>query len=173
MSSLKEEPVSRRKYAPEQKAQFIQALDRLGSLTAAASELGLNRVTCYQWCRKAGVRNEQAVRMQYAPERKEEFFTVLRRVESVTLAAAELGLNVNTCHRWASEAGIASKAPGSDRREKFLRLREVGMSRSEAITTVGVNPKTARGVGTRDQEVWRATYLSGWPGGRLQTWCDH
>jgi transposase, IS30 family len=144
VSSLTKEPANRRKYTPEQKAQFFQALDRLGSVTAAASELGLNRMTCYQWCRKAGIRNEQAVRMQYTPRQKEEFHLALRRVGSVTLAAAELGLNVNTCHRWASEAGIASKAPGSGRREKFLRLRETGMSRSEAITAVGVNPKTAR-----------------------------
>ena len=143
MSSLTKEPAYRRKYTPEQKAQFFQALDRLGSVTAAASELDLNRMTCYQWCRKAGIRNEQAVRMQYTPRQKEEFHLVLRRVGSVTLAAAELGLNVNTCHRWAREAGIASKAPGSDRREKFLWLRETGMSRSEAITAVTVHPKTA------------------------------
>jgi transposase, IS30 family len=126
VSSLTKEQASRRKYTPEQKAQFFQALDRLGSVTDAASELGLNRMTCYQWCRRAGIRNEQPVRMKYTPGQKDEFYLVLRRVGSVALAASELGLNVNTCHRWASEAGIASKAPGSGRREEFLRLRAEG-----------------------------------------------
>jgi transposase, IS30 family len=173
VSSLTKEPAGQRKYTPEEKAQFFQAHDGLGSVTDAASELGLNRMTCYQWCRRAGIRNEQAVRMKYTPGQKDDFYLVFRRVGSVTLAASELGLNVSTCHRWASKAEIASKAPGPGRREEFLRLHEAGMSRSEAITVVGVHPKTAREWERGDPQVRRPTQLPRRTGHRLQTWCDH
>ncbi|RAX44347.1 hypothetical protein DQ354_15395, partial [Arthrobacter sp. AQ5-06] len=53
MSSLTKEAASRRKYTPEQKVQFFSVLDRCGSVSAAAAELGFNQMTCYQWVHKS------------------------------------------------------------------------------------------------------------------------
>ena len=149
MSSLTKEAARRRKYSQKQKDEFFALLDRLGSVTDAARKLGLNRETCYQWVRKAGVRcgntpDQPVGRMKYTPEQKKEFFAVLNRVGSVTIAAAELGLNVNTGFRWASTAGIASRPLGHGRREEFVRLRGNGLSRSDAARTLGVPRGTAR-----------------------------
>lgn len=83
---------------------------------------------------------------KYTQQQKDEFFVVLGRLGTVTAAAEELGLNRNTCMRWASKAGIAGKPgrrphPG---RQEFFRLRKAGTSRLEAANTVGVNIRTAR-----------------------------
>ncbi|MCX2746989.1 hypothetical protein OOZ51_04060, partial [Arthrobacter sp. MI7-26] len=53
VSSLTREAAGRRKYTPEQRAQFFSVLDRVGSVSAAAKELGFNLMTCYQWVHKS------------------------------------------------------------------------------------------------------------------------
>ena len=98
MSSLTEETAGRRKYTPEQKAQFFSVLDRCGSVSAAAAELGFNLMTCYQWVHKSRLpervpRNRVAGQRKYTPAQKAEFFVVFDRVKSTTQAARELGLN--------------------------------------------------------------------------------
>jgi IS30 family transposase len=149
VSSLTKEMARRRKYSQKQKDEFFALLDRLGSVTEAAGKLGLNRETCYQWVRKAAVTygntsDPAVVRVKYTPEQKKEFFSVLNRVGSVTLAAAELGINVNTCFRWASTAGIASRPLGHGRRDEFVRLLGTGVSRRDAARILGVPRGTAR-----------------------------
>jgi IS30 family transposase len=149
VSSLRKERACQRKYTPEQKDEFFAVLDRVGSVTVAAAELGLNRMTCYQWTRKAGVlvgnpRTRPAGNRKYTAEQKNQFFAVLDRVGSVTLAAAELGLNRMTCYQWAAKTGIAGKRPDPGRREEFLRLRKAGLNRQEAAGKVGVSVRTAR-----------------------------
>jgi DNA-binding transcriptional regulator YdaS (Cro superfamily) len=115
---------SGRKYTPEQKDQFFAVLDRVGSVTAAAAELGLNRMTCYQWTRKAGFPPEKNGKQRpgkrkYTQDQKEQFFVVLDLVGSVAVAIAELGLNANTCYQWASKACLASRRPGNGRAGGF------------------------------------------------------
>jgi IS30 family transposase len=83
---------------------------------------------------------------KYSQRQKDEFFVLLNRVGSVTAAAAELGLNRNTCMQWASQAGIPGKPgraphPG---REEFFRLRKAGATRRDAAKSVGVHIRTAR-----------------------------
>jgi transposase-like protein len=77
-------------------SQFFVVLDRVGSVTVAAAELGLNRMTCYQWARKAGVPRKTAGKRppfnrKYAPEEEDRFFAVLDRVGSVAAAALREG----------------------------------------------------------------------------------
>lgn len=149
MSSLTKEAVGQRKYTPDQKSEFFALLDRLGSVTDAAAKLGLNRQTCYQWVRKTGAasRNSfpnQAVRAKYTPEQKNDFFAVLERLGSVTVAATELNLNVNTGFRWAREAGIASRPLSHHRREEYMRLRAKGLTRREAVKALDVPRGMAR-----------------------------
>jgi IS30 family transposase len=148
--SLTKEAVGRRPYSAEQKDQFFAVLDRVGSVTAAAAELGINRMTCYEWVHKSGAPGESAGKLQssgrtkYTQEQKDQFFAVLDRVGSVVGAAAELGLNQNTCYQWMSKAGIAGKRLGRARREEYFRLRSSGVNTREAATTVGVHLRTAK-----------------------------
>lgn len=149
MSSLTGETSSRRKYTQEEKDQFFVVFDRLASVSSAADELGLNRVTCYQWVRKAGIRLRDAGKRpsgqrKYTQEQKAAFFALLERAGSASAAAAELGLNVNTCYQWVWKAGIAGKRPDPGRRDEFFGLRKAGVSRREAAKTVGVHPRTAQ-----------------------------
>ncbi|MGY2742919.1 IS30 family transposase [Arthrobacter sp. UYCu723] len=152
MSSLTEEAAGRRKYTPEQKEQFVSALDRLGGVSAAARELGFNQMTCYQWARKAAPsqgasRNRQAGQRKYTREQKAEFFVVFDRVRSTRQAARELGLNPATCAGWVRKAGLKSHGktgtgphPG---RDEYFRLRKTGVSRRKAAAAVGIHLRTA------------------------------
>ena len=159
----------RRAYSREEKDAFFSVLDRLGSVSAAAAELGLNRNTCFGWARKAGVAPKKAMTRQvpkrkYTPEEKEQFFAVLDRVGNVTLAAAELGLNRMTCYQWAYKAGIANIRQGAGKREEFLRLRRNGATRREAAKAVSVHPRTAQ---EWDQGVRKVGSRRIYPDGRI------
>ncbi|WP_427008485.1 hypothetical protein [Pseudarthrobacter sp. H2] len=63
MLFLTGKPGFSRKYTQHQKDEFFVVLDRLGTVTAAAAELSLNRNTCMQWASKAGVRGRLAGRL--------------------------------------------------------------------------------------------------------------
>ena len=152
VSFLTEGTARRRKYTPEQKDQFLSVLDRLGSVSAAARELGFNQMTCYQWARKAGLtqgkpRNRQPGQRKYTREQKDEFFVVFDRLKSTRQAARELGLNPDTCAGWVRKAGLKSYGkPGAGPhpgRDEYFRLRKTGLNRRKAATAVGVHPKTA------------------------------
>ena len=153
MPHLSDVSAETRKYARstvQQREEFFRVFDRLGSATLAAAELGLNRNSCYQWLRKAGLTSgntastRQAARAKYTPEQKREFLGVLEREGSVTVAAAEISLNVNTAFRWAREAGISSRPVSHRRRVEYLRLRDQGLSRRDAVKALGVPRSSAR-----------------------------
>ena len=153
MPHLSEISAESRKYARstvQQREEFFRVFDRLGSATLAAAELGLNRNSCYQWLRKAGLTSgntastRAAARAKYTPEQKREFLSVLEREGSVTVAAAEISLNVNTAFRWAREAGISSRPVSHRRRVEYLRLRDQGLSRRDAVKVLGVPRSSAR-----------------------------
>jgi IS30 family transposase len=44
---LPNESTGKKRYSPEQKDEFFAVLARVGSVTAAAAKLGLNRAACY------------------------------------------------------------------------------------------------------------------------------
>lgn len=116
MSSLTKESAARRKCTPEQKDQFFAVLDRLGSVSAAARDLGFNQMTCYQWDHNArpterASRNRKAGQRKYTREQKDEFFLVFDRLKSTRKAARELGLNPDTCAGWVRKAGLKSYGP--------------------------------------------------------------
>lgn len=156
-------------FSREEKDAFFSVFDRLGSVSAAAAELGLNRHTCFGWARNAGVVPKKALtrrvpKRKYTPEEKEQFLALLDRVGSVTVAAAELGLNRMTCYQWASKAGIANVRQGSGKREEFLRLRKNGATRREAAQAVSVHPRTAQ---EWDQGVRKVGSRRIYPDGRV------
>lgn len=141
----------RPKFTAEQKDEFFTVLDRVGSVTVAARDLDLNINTAFQWAYKANAvtkrtRNHGRTNQRITQAQKDEFFKVLDRVGSVTVAAVELGLNPQTCFNWTRKLGITSSSarlvPG--RKEEFLKLRAQGVSIKEATVHVGVDRKTAR-----------------------------
>jgi transposase, IS30 family len=152
VSSLTEKTGGRRKYTPEQKAQFFSVLDRLGSVSAAAGELGFNLMTCYQWVHKSRLpervpRERLPGQRKYTPAQKEEFFLVFDRLKSTRQAARELGLSPDTCAGWVRKAGLKGHGksgtgphPG---RDEYFRLRKTGASRRTAAAAVGIHLRTA------------------------------
>lgn len=94
------------------------------------------------------VRDVSSGARKYSQQEKDRFFAVLDRVGSVSVAAAELGFNRNTCFAWARAAGISSRRDFSGQahsgRAEFTRLRAQGLSRREAAVRVGVHPRTAQ-----------------------------
>ncbi|MBV1781404.1 IS30 family transposase [Paeniglutamicibacter sp. ABSL32-1] len=87
------------KYTQDQKDGFFTALDRLGSVSAAAREAGIPVGTCFQWARKAGV----ATVVSHAGKR-EEYLRLRNAGATQKAAAAAAGANVRTCRDW--ENGI-------------------------------------------------------------------
>ena len=79
-------------------------------------------------------------------EARSRFFASFDRTGSVSVSAAELGLNRNTCGRWARAAGLRSNRhrAGHPRRAEYDQLRRSGASRQAAAAAVGVHVRTAQ-----------------------------
>ncbi|MEC5181802.1 DNA-binding XRE family transcriptional regulator [Arthrobacter sp. CG_A4] len=116
-------------------------------MSLAAKAVGINVQTCFHWAYKAGAvtrkpRASPAAKQSATQEQKEEFFAVLARVGSVSVAARELGLTRSQCVSWARHAGIGSIHPGVRKRAEFLRLREAGVGRNQAAAAAGASRKS-------------------------------
>jgi IS30 family transposase len=85
----------------------------------------------------------QLRKQEASPDQKDAFFDLFGRLGSATEAAAQLGLNRNTCYRWIQKAGLARKRADQPSREDFRRLRESGHSRRDAARALGIHPTTA------------------------------
>jgi IS30 family transposase len=135
-----------------QRQDFLSAVERLGSVAAAAKELGINRSTCQKWANTAGIRPQRL----YTQADKDHFHAVLDRTGTITSAAQEVGLNISTAHNWAGKVNPAARKPRVTRTVKpdpaqrypsaviegFLGLlREVG-SVSAAARQLGLNHST-------------------------------
>lgn len=166
-SSLKEKSASTEKFASlagtaakrsqqshtrAQRQDFLAAVARLGTVAAAAKELGINRSTCQKWANAAGIRRQR----QYTQAEKEQFHAAFDRTGSIVAAARELGLNIGTAHTWAGRINPVARKPrntvsvktGPAQRysqaviEEFLSvLREIG-SVSAAAKQLGLNRST-------------------------------
>ena len=81
-----------------------------------------------------------------ADEAKARFFASFDRTGSVTVSAAELGINRNTAFGWTRAAGLRSTRHGVGHpgRAEYDRLRAAGATRRAAAKAVGVHPRTAR-----------------------------
>ena len=142
----------RESHSRAQRQEFLDAAARLGSVAAAARELGINRSTCQKWANAAGIRCQRL----YTQADKDQFHAALDRTGTISAAAQELGLNISTARNWAAmvnpvvsnhrPARVVPNAPaqrhGSRVREDFLRvLRKVG-SVSVAARELGLNQST-------------------------------
>jgi IS30 family transposase len=96
-----------RKYSREDKALFFEAKERLGTVTAAARELGFTRSTCLMWTKDDG----RAPGTRYSAEQKAEFFVLLDRLGSVSAAARQLGINTQTAFSWSYSLTAVERKP--------------------------------------------------------------
>lgn len=126
------------KYSEETKERFFDALDRGGTIRAAADAAGVSHSAAYTWVRKAGLTMGRNTPRIYTAQEKAEFFRLLAEQNNVSAVARQLGFTRVTCYKCAHQAGIftieARKV--NPRREKFLRLRADGMTRSDAAAEV-------------------------------------
>lgn len=126
---------------------FLLAVDRLGSVSAAARESGINRETGQGWARAAGIRRLR----RYTRSEKDLFFAALERAGNVCDAARELGIHINTAKGWVHCSGPAAEpgraAPGpvvsagpprtSVKQLHYFQLRRAGISPKRAATAAG------------------------------------
>lgn len=80
-------------------------MERLGSVAAAAKELGINRSTCQKWANAAGIRPQR----RYTQTDKDQLYVRLDRTGNIAAAAQELGLNISTAHNWAGRVNPAGR----------------------------------------------------------------
>jgi IS30 family transposase len=186
-SPLTEEPASRagepgkrsqQSHTRAQRQDFLSAVARLGTVAAAAKELGINRSTCQKWANAAGIRPQH----QYTQANKDQFYAVLDRTGTITAAAQELGLNISTAQNWAGKVNPAKRKPRATRTgkpapaqrhpsaviEEFLGLlREIG-NVSATVRQLGLNHSTCHNwakaaglvsVGTRGPSAKQIHYL--------------
>ena len=99
-------------------------------------------------------------------EAKARFLASFDRTGSVTVSAAELGINRNTAFGWARKAGLRSSRhrSGHPGRAEYDRLRAAGTSRPEAAAAAGVHVRTAR---DWDRGVRKLNNRRLYPDGRL------
>lgn len=92
---------------------------RLGTVAAAAKEIGINRSTCQKWANTAGIRRQR----QYAYAEKEQFDAAFNRTGSIVAAAREVGLNIGTAHTWAGRIHPVARKPRNTRSVKTGRVQ--------------------------------------------------
>ncbi|SDH81482.1 Transposase and inactivated derivatives, IS30 family [Arthrobacter subterraneus] len=92
----------------------------------------------------ASARGEQVRRnRKYTQADKDRFFAAMDRVDSVSEAARQVGMNRGTCFNWARSAGMLGLYPNQRKHQEFLRFRAAGLSRREAAAAAGVHRNTA------------------------------
>ena len=93
--------------------------------------------------RLSDVSAEFRKRVRASAQQREAFFLLFSQLGSVTSAAAELGLNRNTCYQWVRRAGLARNRTDGPTRQDFRALREAGLTRREAARELGIHLTTA------------------------------
>ena len=92
--NLSNESSTHEKNLSKDKASFLALLERLGDVTAASAELGINRGTGYRWARSVGIRGPK-------PHPGREMFRELRAAGSPRREAAALaGVDIRTAVDW-------------------------------------------------------------------------
>jgi IS30 family transposase/transposase-like protein len=129
----------------EQKERFFALLDRGGSVRAAADASGVNIHTAYGWVRRAGLTMQRRAPRQYTAQAKAEFLRLAAERSNIMSAARDVGIHRPTAYAWARKAGIFTSEARkvNPRREEFLRLRSIGLTRREAAERVGADSRSA------------------------------
>lgn len=94
---------------------------------------------------------------------KPRFLDRMQVIESATVVARELGININTAHVWAREAGLKSRRPLHQHKTEYLTLCEAGHSQAAASRQAGVHVRTCH---DWEHGVTRSKNVHTYPDGR-------
>jgi IS30 family transposase len=126
------------------KSEFFQILDRGGTVRAAALQVRVSPDVGYNWIRRAGLSTPRGRPRAYSEEEKALFFLRLKETGNVSAVARELGFVRITCYKWAHQAGVFTGKSVRSQRDKFLKLRSEGMTRTQAMVQVGTDKRSAQ-----------------------------
>lgn len=108
--------------------------------------------------------HDPSSQLTYRSADKAALLAAFERLENVSAAARELGLNAGTCNSWLLAAGIDPKRRSRRRRAEYFRLRADGVPRRDAARAVQVNLRTAI---DWDQGIVHANNRRVYPDGRV------
>jgi IS30 family transposase len=91
------------------------------------------------------------------------FLDRMQVIGSATAVARELGININTAHVWARQAGMKSRRLPHPKKAEYLRLRDAGHSQASAARQIGVHVRTCR---DWEHGVTRSKNIRTYPDGR-------
>ncbi|NMR32523.1 IS30 family transposase, partial [Arthrobacter sp. SF27] len=117
----------------------------MGTVTAAARELGFTRSTCLMWTKDDG----RAPGARYSAEQKAEFFVLLDRLGSVSAAARQLGINTQTAFKWSYSLTAVERKPQGKPTAKQLALAPKKAAFLAVLERVGNISVAAREVGVK------------------------
>ena len=108
--------------------------------------------------------HDPSAQLTYRSADKAALMAAFERLENVSAAARELGLNAGTCNSWLLAAGIDPKRRSRRRRAEYFRLRASGLPRRDAARAVQLNLRTAI---NWDQGIVHANNRRVYPDGRV------
>lgn len=85
----------RRTYREAERAEFLDAFERLGKVSLAAREVGLHPASCYKWLVDAGIDAKK-----HSRARRAEYFRLREAGTARADAARQTGLNIRTAIDW-------------------------------------------------------------------------
>lgn len=123
---------------------FLEAKERLGSVSAAAQELGSNTQTAFGWsyaltALERKPRQRMTARQEVLAPKRAPFLVVFERVGNIGVAARETGITRSQGDSWARVAGVENVKRSAQKHAEYTRLCAVGATHKAAITAVGVN----------------------------------
>lgn len=149
------EVVVRQSHTRVEREEFLAVVGRLGSVCAAARELGINRSTGQKWAKAAGITRLR----RHSVADKALFFSALARAGNIADAAAELGVNINTARGWARQvrpAGASTRVEGSvGVRSSLAHNFEVVEEFLAALAQIGTVSVAARKLGLNESTCYR------------------
>ena len=134
-----------RKYSPQDKARFFEAKERLGTVVAAARELGFTRATCQMWTKG----DSRVSGAGYSAEQKAEFFVLLDRLNSVSAAAKALGINTQTAFNWSYTLTAVDRKPKATMTARQVELEPLRAGFLAILERVGNLSVAAREAGIK------------------------
>lgn len=96
-------------------------------------------------------------------ELKPKFLDRMQVIGSATAVGREMGINLNTAHLWAYQAGIKSRRVPDPRKSEYLALRQAGHTQESAATKVGAHVRTCR---DWEHGITRSNNIRTYPDGR-------
>ena len=123
MPDISNIPESRRIYREAKNTQFFEAFERLGKVSLAVREVGIQPASCYQWLVTAGIEAKQCGRA-----RRAEYFRLRESGAARPDSARQVELNLRTAVDWDLRNRTRQQSPRQGSRRRGQRLWDSGRS---------------------------------------------